>query len=71
MIPSPKYSNELSNRDNKTSGAAVSPMPGVVDKILVNKGDSVKTGDSLIVIVAMKMEIRSLKIKFFIFRIKF
>ena len=57
MIPSPKYLNELSNQDNVTSGAAVSPMPGVVDKILVKKGDAVKTGDPLIVIVAMKMEV--------------
>lgn len=37
--------------------AALSPMPGLVDKIFVNKGDVVKKGDSLLVIVAMKMEV--------------
>lgn len=31
-------------------------MPGVVDKILVNVGDVVKKGDSLFVLIAMKME---------------
>lgn len=39
---------------------AISPMPGLVDKILVNKGDAVKKGDSLLVIVAMKMEVSHL-----------
>lgn len=31
-------------------------MPGVIDKILVNSGDQVKKGDSLFVLIAMKME---------------
>jgi len=39
---------------------ALSPMPGLVDKIFVNKGDVVKKGDSLLVIVAMKMEVNLL-----------
>ena len=33
-----------------------SPMPGMVLKILVNEGDEVQKGDSLIVLEAMKME---------------
>ena len=32
------------------------PMPGMVYKILVNDGQEVKTGDTLIVLEAMKME---------------
>lgn len=31
-------------------------MPGVLDKILVQSGDVVKKGDSLFVLIAMKME---------------
>lgn len=57
-VPSPNYVKELSKQDNVGSGAAVSPMPGVVDKIITKKGDKVKAGDPLVVIVAMKMEVR-------------
>lgn len=32
------------------------PMPGLVLKTLVNKGDQIKKGDSLLVLEAMKME---------------
>lgn len=38
-------------------GAAVSPIPGIVDKILKKDGDIVNKGDPLLVIVAMKMEV--------------
>lgn len=37
-------------------GSAKSPMPGVLDKMFVKVGDVVKKGDSLFVIIAMKME---------------
>lgn len=36
--------------------AVVSPMPGVLDKLFVEKGAVVKKGDPLAVIIAMKME---------------
>lgn len=39
---------------NKSSLSA--PMPGIIDKIFVNVGDEVKPGQSIAVIIAMKME---------------
>jgi len=39
-------------------GDIASPMPGRVVKVLVAKGDSVKTGDPVLIIEAMKMENR-------------
>lgn len=51
---------ELLRGDGASSAAAssqvVSPMPGVVDKVLVQPGDRVKAGDAVAVIIAMKME---------------
>ena len=39
---------------------AVAPMPGVVEKLCVTVGDTVKMGDPLFIIIAMKMEVCSL-----------
>ena len=48
---------------NKNKGAfdlsensIISPMPGKVVKVLVNVGDQVEQGQTLIIIAAMKME---------------
>ena len=50
----------LSNRNANGAGAAdskiSSPMPGKVVNVLVNEGDEVKEGDTVIIISAMKME---------------
>ncbi|XP_075235901.1 methylcrotonoyl-CoA carboxylase 1 isoform X2 [Lycorma delicatula] len=35
---------------------AVSPMPGTIDKVMIKSGDKVKSGDPLVVVIAMKME---------------
>ncbi|XP_044752182.1 methylcrotonoyl-CoA carboxylase subunit alpha, mitochondrial [Coccinella septempunctata] len=39
-----------------TSSKAVSPMPGIIDKIFVGVGDTIRKGDNLFVLIAMKME---------------
>lgn len=38
------------------SSKVVSPMPGVLDKVLVKVGDDVRAGEPVAVIIAMKME---------------
>ena len=39
-----------------TPGIITAPIPGVIKKILVNEGDSIKEGDVLVNLEAMKME---------------
>ena len=39
-----------------SSNKAVSPMPGIFDKLLVKVGDRVEEGQAVAVIIAMKME---------------
>ncbi|XP_012274528.1 methylcrotonoyl-CoA carboxylase subunit alpha, mitochondrial [Orussus abietinus] len=55
-IPKPAFISAISNDADDTKGAAVSPMPGVVEKIFAKQGDTVQKEDPLVVIVAMKME---------------
>lgn len=54
-------SNVASNDFQVDPCKALSPMPGFVEKLFVAKGDLVKAGDSLLVITAMKMEVRFLQ----------
>jgi 3-methylcrotonyl-CoA carboxylase alpha subunit len=39
-----------------TSGDPIAPMPGIIDKILVQEGTNVTQGQPLLVMTAMKME---------------
>jgi len=40
----------------KANGRYIAPMPGQVVKVLVQPGDSVKSGDGLVILNSMKME---------------
>jgi biotin carboxyl carrier protein len=51
-----KYLRNRIHDDLGDTAAISSPMPGKVVKILVNKGDKVNAGDTVIIVSAMKME---------------
>ncbi|XP_074657501.1 methylcrotonoyl-CoA carboxylase subunit alpha, mitochondrial-like [Tubulanus polymorphus] len=53
-LPTPKFM--LSDSQTGGAGAAVAPMPGVIEKVSVKPGDTVEQGDPLLVMIAMKME---------------
>nr|KAF6379328.1 methylcrotonoyl-CoA carboxylase 1 [Myotis myotis] len=53
-IPVPKYLSSVSSEG--TQGGAIAPMTGTIEKVFVKAGDKVKAGDSLMVMIAMKME---------------
>lgn len=57
-LPTPSYllTGQSDLSQGSTDGKVVSPMPGVVDKVLVKINDQVKAGDPLAVLIAMKME---------------
>lgn len=57
-LPLPQYllASGMGSATSSTGGAVVSPMPGVVDKVLVKVNDTVRAGDALAVLIAMKME---------------
>ncbi len=45
-------------REGTGSGIVVAPMPGQVRAVLVNEGDAVSEGQPLVILEAMKMELR-------------
>jgi len=51
---------DMARQGSISTGTSVSearaPMPGLVERVLVKAGDVVKTGQALVVLVAMKME---------------
>lgn len=52
----PKFLLSNSDAAGSSGKSVVSPMPGLLEKLLVKTGDSVKQGDPVAVIIAMKME---------------
>ncbi|XP_042216401.1 methylcrotonoyl-CoA carboxylase subunit alpha, mitochondrial-like [Homarus americanus] len=54
-IPAPKFEKEIGKAGSVTGGA-VAPMPGIIEKVFVNPGQTVEAGDPLVVMIAMKME---------------
>ncbi|KAK8779610.1 hypothetical protein V5799_019049 [Amblyomma americanum] len=55
-VPKPAYLENAAGSGGAGPSGAVAPMPGVVEKLCVNEGDSVREGDPLVVMIAMKME---------------
>uniref|UniRef100_A0A8C0WJS0 Methylcrotonoyl-CoA carboxylase subunit alpha, mitochondrial n=1 Tax=Castor canadensis TaxID=51338 RepID=A0A8C0WJS0_CASCN len=53
-IPVPKYLSSVSS--DGTQGGTIAPMTGTIEKVFVKAGDTVKAGDPLMVMIAMKME---------------
>ena len=51
-----KYKQNRNIDDDDDVRKIVSPMPGKIVKILVEVGDEVKAGDTVIIVSAMKME---------------
>ncbi len=51
-----RYKNSRKKSEDEDNEYISTPMPGKVVKILVEEGDKVKGGDTVIVVSAMKME---------------
>lgn len=52
ILPKAKSSSSSSTKE----GSLLSPMPGKIFKILLDEGDKVKAGDTILIMEAMKME---------------
>lgn len=57
-VPSTESSVTKTNKPLEAKGAGLikSPLPGVILEVLVKEGDSIKIGDRLLIMEAMKME---------------
>lgn len=55
-LPEKSYSVEPVDSGLSDPTQVVSPMPGMVEKVIVQQGQLVKPGDPIMVVIAMKME---------------
>ncbi|XP_030369477.1 methylcrotonoyl-CoA carboxylase subunit alpha, mitochondrial [Scaptodrosophila lebanonensis] len=55
-LAQPKFLSAQNDSLGGGGSKVIAPMPGVLEKVLVKPGDKVKKGDSLAVLIAMKME---------------
>lgn len=55
-LPMPKFQAASGVDAAAAANSASSPTPGILERILVNKGDKVVKGQPLFVVIAMKME---------------
>jgi pyruvate carboxylase len=52
-----KVSEDIKSTENSEQNRIIkAPMPGIISQVLVNAGDEVKKGSTLITLLAMKME---------------
>jgi biotin carboxyl carrier protein len=55
-VPQPKTTAQTASNGKIGSVKILAPMPGTILKVVANIGDSVKRGDVILVLEAMKME---------------
>ncbi|MEA3496043.1 MAG: biotin/lipoyl-containing protein [Bacteroidota bacterium] len=55
-IPLPKGANEIKKSTNEKVFKVEAPLPGNIIKVIAKEGDTVKKGDKLLIMEAMKME---------------
>ncbi len=56
VVSKPAATKEVPAAAPSSEGSVISPMPGTILKVNVKEGDTVKAGDSVVILEAMKME---------------
>lgn len=55
-VPKPRPEETAISRRQESTYPLKAPLPGLVRKVLVKEGDTVRKGDTLLIMEAMKME---------------